>query len=74
MKESEEHPVQGTFKQNMAFRTELKTMEFNKASTESFCNLYREVEILLFILKCMERHVPTMYFNSMWNHSTMKIM
>ena len=34
MKESEEHPpVWRTFKQNVAFRTELKAMEFNKMST-----------------------------------------
>ena len=58
MKESEEHLVRGTFKQNVAFKTELKAMEFNEVSTESFCNLYREVEILLFVLKCMAGHVP----------------
>ena len=41
--ESEPHPTW----RNMAFRTELKAMELNKMSTESFCNLYWEVEILL---------------------------
>ena len=61
MKGSEEHPVRGTFKQNMAFRSELKAMEFNKASTGSFFDLYREVDILLFVflqVYRMEGHVP----------------
>ena len=53
------------------FMTKLKAMEFNKASTDSLFCQYREVDILVFVLKCIERKdmCPSL---TMWIQSTVK--